>query len=52
MNSFEAMGQAQLDAAEGQRQISVAFSQWLGRIALKWLDVATRHLPEGRAMPW
>ncbi len=52
MNSFEAMGQAKLDAAEGQRQLSQDFSRWLGRVAVKWLDAVTRHLPEGRAMPW
>lgn len=51
MNGFEAMGQAQLDAAEGQRQLSLAFSRWVGRLATRWLNAVVRHMPE-RAMPW
>ena len=51
MNSFEAMGQAHLDAAEGQIQLSRMFSAWLKQVATRWLNAVVRHMPE-RAMPW
>ena len=51
MNSFDAMGQAHLDAAEGHIQLSYLFGGWLKQVATSWLDAVIRHMPE-RAMPW
>ena len=52
MNSFEAMGQGMLDAAEGQRLLSAAFARWVGQKTMRLLDALARHLPEGKATPW
>ena len=52
MNSFDAMGQAQLLAAEGQRQIAAAIARGIGQALLRALDAIGRHLPQSKAAPW
>jgi hypothetical protein len=52
MNSFEAMGQAQLLAAEGQRQIARQVAAAIGRLLARLLDGVARHLPESKSTPW
>ncbi len=52
MNSFEIMGQAQLDAAEGQRLLAIAAMQWLRTATVKLVDAVGRHLPQGKTAPW
>lgn len=45
MNSFDAMGHAQLQAAEGQRQLATALARWVGTLANRLLFTVGRHLP-------
>ncbi len=52
MNSFEIMGQARLDAAEGQRVLAIAAMRWLRQAAVKLIDAVGRHLPESKTAPW
>jgi hypothetical protein len=52
MKSFEMMGQARLDAAEGQRVIGLGVMRWLRQAAIKLIDAVCRHLPESRTAPW
>lgn len=52
MNSFEIIGQAQLDAAEGQRIMAVAAMQWLRKAGVKLIDAVGRYLPESKTAPW
>ena len=47
MNSFEAAGQAQLLAVEGQRQIAAAIGAVLKTVLLRIVRMATRHAPAG-----
>lgn len=52
MNSFEIIGQAGIDAAEGQRLIALAAMQWLKQASVKLIDAIGRHLPESKTAPW
>ncbi len=52
MNSLEIMGQARLDAAEGQRLIGIATMRWLRRAAIRLVDAVCRYLPENQTAPW
>jgi hypothetical protein len=52
MNSFEAMGTARLQAAEGQRQIAAIIARAIGRGLLRAVDLVGRNLPEGKSTPW
>ncbi len=52
MNSFEIIGQARLDAAEGQRIIALATLRWIKQSFVKLVDAIGRHLPESKTAPW
>lgn len=52
MNSFEIMGQAHLDVAEGQRLMAIATMQWLRKTGVKLIDAVGRYLPESKTAPW
>ncbi len=45
MNTFDAMGHAQLQAADGNRQLAIALSRWIGSIANRVLGMLGRHIP-------
>lgn len=45
MNTFDAMGQAQLQAAEGNRQLASALANWIGSTANRVLSTLGRHFP-------
>ncbi len=52
MNGFEAMGQARLEAAEGQRQLAALFARAAGAMLARILDRFFRHLPTNKSTPW
>ena len=52
MNSFEAMGEARLLAAEGQKELSKALARAIGAMFVRLLDRLGRHLPANKATPW
>lgn len=52
MNSFEMMGQARLDAAEGQRLLAIATLRWLRHAGVRLIDAIGRYLPESKTAPW
>ena len=52
MNSFEIMGQARMDAAEGQRLMAIALGRWLRQTTVKLVNAVGRYLPESKATPW
>jgi len=52
MNSFEQIGEAQLLAYQGQRQIAQAIVAAIGRALLRVADMLGRHLPQSKAAPW
>ncbi len=52
MNSFEQIGETQLLAFEGQRQIAAALARAIGRILMGALDRLGRHLPDRSYAPW
>lgn len=45
MNTFDAMGHAQLQAAEGNRQLASALARWVGTLANRVLFALGRHIP-------
>ncbi|MDP9096079.1 MAG: hypothetical protein M3N26_05925 [Pseudomonadota bacterium] len=45
MNSFDLMAQAQLQAAEGQRQLATALARWVGARTTRLLTTLGRHVP-------
>jgi hypothetical protein len=52
MNHFEIIGQARLDAAEGQRMMALAAMRWLRKTTVKLIDAIGRYLPESKTAPW
>lgn len=45
MNTFDAMGHAQMQAADGNRQLAAALARWIGSIANRVLFAIGRHIP-------
>lgn len=52
MNSFEAIGEARLRAAEGQQALAALIARRFGRALLRALDFLAKHIPENKTAPW
>ena len=52
MNSFERIGESQLAAFEGQRQIAHAIATGMGRMFKRILRALGRAMPNGTFAPW
>lgn len=48
MNTFDAMAHAQLQAAEGNRQLASALARWIGTLANRVLFNLGRHFPSSK----